>query len=64
VDVEVNIDLNVHKEVSYTNADGINLNYSIDNTLLSVGDTLIVTLNSDNEVKPWVKIAANDTEVL
>ena len=50
--------------VSYTNPAGINLKYKIENTALKVGDTLKIQIDSDNEVKPYVRLAINNEEVV
>ena len=50
--------------VSYTNPAGINLKYKIENTVLELGDTLIIQIDSDNEIKPYVRLAINNEEVV
>lgn len=48
---------------SYT-INGFNFSYCIDNAILSVGDTLKITVNSTNDVSPWVKILIDAQEKL
>lgn len=60
---EPTINISYKSQNSYT-IDGLNFSYCIENVILEVGDTLKITVDSNNEVKPWVKLNINDENVL
>lgn len=43
---------------------GLNVKYTIENTVLEVGDILRIILDSENEEKPLVKLILNNEEVV
>lgn len=57
------VSVSYKSKYSYT-VNGLNFSYCIDNVALKVGDTLKVTIDSENEVKPWAKLLINGDEKL
>ncbi len=63
VETDIEVDVTLSKNVSYT-FNGFNLKYKIESTSLKVGETMKITIDSENEIKPLVKLVVNDVEVL
>lgn len=55
----------IKNQINYSlTTNGINMKYRIEDSVLSVGDTLRVNIDSDNEVKPLAKLTIDGEEVL
>ena len=52
------------KTVSCTNPAGINFKYTIEDAALEVGDILKIQIDSENEIKPYVKLLIDEEEVV
>ncbi len=61
--VHVVADSKVSSSFSYT-YNGLNVRYEIEDTSLKAGEALKVSVDSDSETKPWVRLSVNEEEVL
>lgn len=62
---DVNVDINMTSSRHYKcTINGINLKYSIEDVALEVGDTLKISIDSENEVKPLVSLLLNENVVM
>ena len=61
--VHVIADSKVSSSFSYT-YNGLNVRYEIEDTSLKAGEALKVSVDSDSETKPWVRLSVNEEEVL
>lgn len=61
--VNVEVNLTAARHCNYTH-NGVNLKYSIEDVALMVGDTLKISIDSENEVKPLVSLLLNENVVM
>lgn len=63
IEVDIDVDVTVNKDSSYT-FNGVNLKYKIENIVPEVGESIRISMDSESEVKPYVRLLINEEEVM
>lgn len=54
--------VDLSENFSYTSSDGVHMRYKIEDTILAIGDTLKIHVDSENDTNPWVKLTIDSEE--